>query len=165
MIDRELVKRWEGFRSEAYQDPVGVWTIGYGTTKGVKPGMWITREQADALLDRDLEWARRAVEEGVKVPLSPHQKAALVSLTYNIGETAFKRSTLLKLLNRGDYAAVPAQIRRWNRAGGKVLKGLVNRREDEVRVWNTPSTILPPPRPFPRRLADLIWRLWYALKK
>lgn len=132
----ELIKEFEGFRSRAYLCPAGVWTVGYGHTQGVRSGDVVTREQAEALLRQDLTDAEHAVDKWVDVPLGGNQFAALVSFVFNVGSGAFKDSTLLRLLNRGDYLSVPGQLKRWNKSGGRVLKGLVRRREAEAKLWS-----------------------------
>lgn len=126
-----LIKSFEGLRLQAYKDAVGVWTIGYGATRGVKAGMSITNEQAERMLLNDVQRFEPEVERLVQVPLNGNQWDALVSFTYNLGAANLESSTLLRLLNRGDYAAVAEQFPRWNKAGGKVLPGLVRRREAE----------------------------------
>ncbi|UUM26289.1 glycoside hydrolase family protein [Acinetobacter colistiniresistens] len=120
----------------AYDDGVGVWTIGFGTTiypngVKVKRGDVCTAEQAKAFFTYDLKRFEAAVNGAVKVPLTQNQFDALVSLTYNIGENAFKGSTLLKKLNAKDYQGAADQFPQWNKGGGKVLNGLVRRRAAE----------------------------------
>lgn len=136
----DLIKQWEGLKLKAYLDTGNVWTIGYGhTTAGGKPavheGMTITKEQADEILRRDLDWAEKAVERLVKVPLSDNQFGALVSFTYNLGEAQVAGSTLLKKLNKGQYDAVPGELSKWVYDNGKKVKGLVNRRAAEAGLW------------------------------
>jgi lysozyme len=131
-----LIKNFEGLHLTPYLCPAKIWTIGYGHTRTVRAGMMITAEQADALLDDDLRLTERAVQRLVTVPLNDNQFAALVSFTYNVGISNFERSTLLKLLNRGWYEQVPAQLSRWNRAAGEELGGLARRRTAEGRLWN-----------------------------
>jgi lysozyme len=132
----DLLKNFEGIELKAYLCPAGILTIGYGSTgQHVKPGMTITEREAETLLRSDLQRFERCVEASVKVPLTDNQFAALVCFTFNVGEAAFKSSTLLKLLNQGDYEAVPAQLLRWNKAGGKVLNGLTRRREAEGALF------------------------------
>ena len=131
----ELLTHFEGLRLEAYQDSVGVWTIGYGHTKGVTPSMKITESQANNLLRTELIEYQNYINEMVKVELSQCEYDALVCWVYNLGPTNLRESTLLKVLNQGDKFLVPEQIRRWNRAGGKVLKGLVRRREAEALMF------------------------------
>lgn len=123
----------------AYQCPAGKWTIGYGHTRTAREGLTITRDQALHLLRRDLEQAGFEVEHRVTVALSDNQFAALASFVFNVGAGHFARSTLLRKLNTGDYAAVPAQLARWNKTRGKVLAGLTRRRLKEAWLWNTPD--------------------------
>lgn len=132
----DLIKGFEGRRLEAYQCSAGVWTIGYGHTDGVRKGDIITPKQADDFLLEDVAWVEASINRLVKVPLSQFQFNALCSFVFNIGHAAFAKSTLLKLLNKGDYDAVPAQMARWNKVSGKVVKGLVNRRQAEADLWN-----------------------------
>ncbi|WP_455476850.1 lysozyme [Bartonella sp. B41] len=142
-ISREgiaLIKQWEGLRLQAYQDVAGVWTIGYGhTTQAgmphVQEGMKITESQAENLLRKDLMKFERTVEKMVYQSLTDEQFAALVSFCYNVGTKAFCNSTLLKKLNKGNYEAVPAELQRWTRVGGKRLQGLVHRRAAEAGLW------------------------------
>jgi len=131
----DLLTHFEGLRLEAYQDSVGVWTIGYGHTKGVTPSMKITESQANNLLKTELIEYQNYINSMVKVGLSQCEYDALVCWVYNLGPTNLRESTLLKVLNQGDKFLVPEQIRRWNRAGGKVLKGLVRRREAEALMF------------------------------
>ena len=129
------IKKFEGCELIAYQDAVGVWTIGYGHTKGVSEGDIISSAQAEALLLKELKEYENYVHELVEVPLHQYQFDALVSWPYNLGPTNLKSSTMLKVLNEGKYNEVPDQMRRWNRAGGKVLEGLVKRRDYEARLF------------------------------
>lgn len=131
----DLLTHFEGLRLEAYQDSVGVWTIGYGHTKGVTPSMKITESQANNLLKTELIEYQNYINEMVEVKLSQCQFDALVCWVYNLGPTNLKNSTLLTLLNQGVKFQIPEQIRRWNRAGGKILKGLVRRREAEALMF------------------------------
>jgi lysozyme len=130
-----LIKKFEGCELEAYKCAAGVWTIGYGSTNNVNEGMEISQERADMLLLEDVEVFEEAVNKLVEVPLEQNQFDALVSWTFNLGSTNLKNSTLLKVLNDKDYEGVPAQIKRWNKAGGKVLQGLVRRREAEALLF------------------------------
>lgn len=131
----ELIKLFEGFRHEAYLCPAGVWTIGYGTTKGVKPGMVVTREEAEVLLRKDVAAFEAGVARIVKVPLNQNQFDALVSFSYNVGLQAFQSSTLARRLNKGDYQAAAKEFARWDRAGGRVLLGLSRRRDAEAKLF------------------------------
>ena len=130
-----LIKKFEGCELEAYQDAVGVWTIGYGHIKGVKEGMTITKQQAEEMLLEELVEYENYVLEAVNHQLDQCMFDALVSWTYNLGPSNLNSSTMLKVLNAGDYDAVPEQIKRWNKAGGKVLQGLVRRREAEALLF------------------------------
>lgn len=133
------IQQWEGLRLTAYKDGGGEWTVGYGHTSdakmGVRPGLTITKAVATELLVHDLAEAEDAVERLVKVPLADNQFAALVSFVFNVGVSAFAKSTLLKKLNAGDYDAVPNQLARWVHDNGKREQGLVNRRAAEAGLW------------------------------
>jgi lysozyme len=124
----------EGFVEKAYRDIVGIWTIGFGTTKDVKPGDTITVEDA---LNRKIADVRK-FHEGmiacVNVPLTQKEFDAYLSLAYNIGSRAFCSSTLVKLLNAGDYDGACKEILRWDYAGGERVLGLTLRREREYRT-------------------------------
>jgi lysozyme len=123
---------YEDYRGAAYIPVAGdVPTIGFGTTEGVKLGDTITPPKAMARALRDVQKFEGAIKQCVKVPLHQWEYDAFVSLSYNIGAGAFCGSTLVRKLNAGDYAGACAEIDRWNRAGGKVLRGLVNRRASE----------------------------------
>ena len=126
-----LIKSFEGLRLHAYQDSVGVWTIGYGATRSVKAGMSISREQAERMLVNDVTRFEPEIDRLVKVPLNRNQWDALMSFTYNLGAANLESSTLRRLLNAGDYAGAAEQFPRWNKAGGQVLPGLVRRRAAE----------------------------------
>jgi len=130
-----LIKSFEGLRLQAYQDSVGVWTIGYGATRGVKAGMTITMDQAERMLVNDVQRFEPDLDRLVKVPLNQSQWDALMSFVYNLGAANLESSTLLKLLNQKDYASAADQFQRWNRAGGKVLQGLVARRAAERAMF------------------------------
>ncbi|MGL5940811.1 MAG: lysozyme [Waterburya sp.] len=134
----ELIKRWEGCRTNAYLCPANVWTIGYGHTKTAKPGMMISHSKADDLLLEDLKRFEEAVRRLVAVPLNQNQFDALVSFTFNVGEGALSGSTLLRLLNAGNYSNAASQFSKWVYAGKKVLPGLVARREDEYQLFIKP---------------------------
>lgn len=136
-----LIKEYEGYKAVAYKCPAGVWTIGYGTTKDVKPGMKITKAEGESLLRRDLVRFQACVTKSVHVDLTQGQYDALVSLCYNIGEGAFRKSTLLKLLNQKRYDAACRQFDRWTKGGGKVLPGLVRRRNAEQALFNDGSDL------------------------
>ena len=130
-----LIKKFEGFEAGAYQCPAGVWTIGYGHTKDVQPTDVWSQSHAEHMLEAELEEFQEYVNDMVKVPLEQFQFDALVAWVYNLGAGNFKESTLLRVLNEGDYDDVPHQIKRWNKAGGRVLQGLVRRREAEALLF------------------------------
>jgi lysozyme len=132
----DLIKHFEGCELESYRCSANVLTIGYGTTKNVVEGMKISQHQAEELLMKDLEEFEEYVEDLIDVPLEQNQFDALVAWTYNLGPTNLKTSTLRKVLNKGAYDDVAEQIKRWNKANGKVLKGLVRRRNAEAELFN-----------------------------
>lgn len=136
----ELICGFEGLRLEAYDDGVGVWTVGFGTTKfpngmRVKKGDNCTLEQAKSYMQNDLKEFEQTVNGAVGVPLNQNQFDALVSLAYNIGTTAFKNSTLVKRLNDENYKGAADQFNVWVNAGGKRMQGLVNRRAAEQALF------------------------------
>ncbi|HAV1718143.1 TPA: lysozyme [Enterobacter hormaechei subsp. steigerwaltii] len=135
-----LIKQFEGCKLTAYQDSVGVWTIGYGWTqpvdgKPIRAGMTIKQETAERLLKTGLVSYESDVSRLVKVGLAQGQFDALVSFTYNLGARSLSTSTLLRKLNAGDYAGAADEFMRWNKAGGKVLNGLTRRREAERALF------------------------------
>ena len=130
-----LIKKFEGCELEAYQCAAGVWTIGYGSTKDVKEGDTLTQKEADNLLLHEMQEYEGYIKELVKVPLKKNQFDALVSWVFNLGPANLKASTMLKFLNAGDYHLIPSQIKRWNKASGKVLEGLIRRREAEALMF------------------------------
>lgn len=134
-----LIEGFEGFRSKAYKvvKTEKYYTIGFGHYgPDVRFGDTITKAKAETLLKSDVATAEKAVNEYVKVKLNQNQFDALVSFVYNVGSGAFSTSTLLKELNQGDYKAASAQFPRWNKSGGKVLPGLVTRREKEKALFD-----------------------------
>lgn len=134
----DLIKQFEGYSSKAYPDPAtgGVpWTIGYGTTNGVKPGMVITAEKAEKMLRDDVAKFESGVSSLVTAPTTQGQFDAMVSLAYNIGLGNFGKSTLLKKHNARCYTCAADQFRVWNRANGKVMNGLTKRRAAERQVY------------------------------
>jgi len=136
----DLICNFEGLRLNAYDDGVGVWTIGYGTTKypngiHVKKGDTCTLEQAKSYMQQDLKKFEQTVNSAVNVPINQNQFDALVSLAYNIGTNAFKNSTLVKRLNEGNYKPAANQFDVWVNAGGKRVQGLVNRRTIEKTLF------------------------------
>ena len=134
-----LIKKFEGCKLESYLCKASVWTIGYGSTKGVSEGMTISQERADMLLLEDLEIFEEEVNNLIKVDLEQHQWDAIIAWTFNLGSANLSASTLLKKLNDKKWEEVPDQIKRWNKAtvdGEKqVLEGLVRRREAEALLF------------------------------
>jgi lysozyme len=131
-----LIKEFEGLRLNSYQDAVGVWTIGYGHTRTAKRGMRINKQQAEDLLLEDLRRFEVGVSRALKVPVTWYEFDALVAFAFNAGLGAFRRSTLLRLLNKGvTKEQVAAQFERWVFAGGRKLAGLVRRRKAEQRLF------------------------------
>ena len=130
-----LIKRFEGCRLESYKCSANVLTIGYGHTSGVKETDTITQDEADKLLQEDVEQFEKYVDDNVTVELGQSQFDALVAWTFNLGPGNLRESTLLKVLNNQDYTSVPREIKRWNKAGGKTLDGLIRRREAESLLF------------------------------
>ena len=130
-----LIKNYEGCKLEAYQDSVGVWTIGYGHIKDVKEGDKINQDEAEHLLKEEMPEYEGYINNMVEVPLEQCQFDSLVCWVYNLGPTNLKDSTLLRILNKGGYGGVGEQIKRWNKAGGEVLEGLVKRRQAEANLF------------------------------
>lgn len=133
---RAAISLREGNKLQAYQDSVGIWTIGVGHTAAAgepspRRGMTITASQSDEILSRDLAKFEKAVNEAVKVALAQNEFDALVSLAFNIGGGAFAKSTLVRKLNANDKAGAANAFLSWNKAGGKTLKGLTIRRQAE----------------------------------
>lgn len=167
-----LIKEFEGLRLKAYQDSVGVWTIGYGTTAaagvGIEPkaGMTITQAQAEHYLQAAVEKFAAQIAPKITRPANPNEFGAMVSLAYNIGPGAFAKSSVLKRFNAGDTAGAAEAFKMWNKAGGKVLAGLVRRREAEAKLFLTPvgiGAVLPPraePKPIP--LPPVAAQGWFA---
>lgn len=138
-----LVKHYEGCRLTAYKDPVGVWTIGYGETAGVKKGMKISQEIAEALLERRLADLWLDVDDFITRYIPSHAHEALCSFAYNVGLGALKRSTLLKkVLSGAPDEEITAEFMKWTKAGGKVLPGLVKRRQAEAHLYTTGEVLL-----------------------
>src|SRR4030095_3773150 len=132
-----VIKHFEGYSPIIYKDAAGYPTIGFGHL--INPGERIEEpllgEAAERLLLQDIKPKAAAVNARVSVPLFQGQFDAIVSWTYNLGEGALKSSTMLKKINAGQHEQVPGQMKRWNRAGGKVLKGLERRREAEAALY------------------------------
>lgn len=138
----KLLKSFEGWRSKAYRDSVGVWTIGYGHTSMAGPpkvtsSMTITKAQGEAILKKDLKKYEKAVNDYVRVQLTQEQFDALVSFCYNVGPGNFKKSSVLRYVNARRFDDVPSRLMLWNKAGGKVLRGLTRRRAAEGELWSS----------------------------
>jgi len=143
-----LTKQFEGLELKAYQDSVGVWTIGYGHTgTDVKPGLTITEAQASVLLAADVAWAVTCVNKSVKSAVNQNQFDAMVDFVFNLGCAAFGGSTLLRMVNARDFAGAAGQFGRWNKAGGKVLAGLTKRRTAEAALFQRAMTTTAAPAP------------------
>ena len=147
----KLVSRFEGISLSPYRDPFGVTVIGAehvltqnelrsgkvvigGRSVDFRSG--ITRQQADELVQQDLDPVRKEIDKLVTVKLTMNQKAALTSFVYNVGSAGLQGSNLLKKLNAGKYGEVPAEMMKWVQAGGRKLPVLVERRRSEVALWN-----------------------------
>lgn len=134
----ELIKKYEGFSEKPYRCPGGKWTIGYGHVilyHEKKSLTKVTKKQAEELLKNDVKIAEQCVDRFVSVPLDGDQFSALVSFVYNLGGGNFHRSTLRRLLNMCNYDGAAKEFPRWNRAGGRVLRGLTKRRLDEQKLF------------------------------
>lgn len=134
-----LVMKYEGKEPTAYLDPIGIPTICFGHTRtvsrdDVRNGVTLSDEECTELLNGDLAWAVEAVEDAAEVSMPVTMRAAFVSFTYNVGETQWRKSTLLRVLNEGQYAEACAQLSRWVYADGKKLRGLERRRAAERKL-------------------------------
>lgn len=132
-----LVATWEGLRTNAYQDIVGVWTVCYGETKGVKRGDTYTKAECDAMLQRELGEYYRKLEPCLNERVTQNQRIAVTSLAYNIGISAACKSTAVRKLNAGDAKGGCDALLMWSYAGGKFVQGLRNRREAERKICLT----------------------------
>jgi GH24 family phage-related lysozyme (muramidase) len=131
-----LIGGWEGLKLKAYRDIVGVWTVCYGETRGVKPTDVYTKAQCDEMLAEGIIDFEREVDKLItyKGDIPVEVKIAVVSWAYNVGTGAAARSTLMRKLNAGDLEGACNELLKWNRAGGRVVQGLVNRRIDERQL-------------------------------
>jgi len=139
--DEELnfIREVEGLEHNAYQDEGGVWTIGYGHTRGVKEGDSISTHKANTYLNTDLIAFEIQLQRLVRVELTQNQYTALLSFIYNIGATQFAKSTLLKYVNEKKFDLVPDELRKWNRVNGEVSLGLTRRRDKEAILFANES--------------------------
>lgn len=134
----DLIKKFEGLSLKAYPDPATggePWTIGYGTTRGVRSGMVITESRAESLLREDLNKFESGVSALLTIETTQHQFDAMISLAYNIGLGNFGKSTLLKKHNSKCYTCAAAQFPVWRMAAGKVMNGLIRRRAAERELY------------------------------
>lgn len=140
-----LIKSFEGYhralpdgRCVAYRCPAGVWTLGWGCTEGIREGMVWTESDAEEALRRELSQFEAGVNRLVTADINQNQYDALVSFAYNVGLGGLQRSTVLKRVNSRDFSKVPAALAMWNKGGGKVLPGLVARRQREGALFMKP---------------------------
>jgi lysozyme len=148
----KLLAQWEGTELMVYKDVAGLPTIGVGhlltqdelssgkiiiQDSAVRYADGLNKEQVMQLLAQDIEEVEKFVNDQVEVDLKTHQFDTLVSFTFNVGRFAFKNSTLLKLLNQGNYDEIPYQLARWVYSGGRKIRGLINRRKNEIDLWNS----------------------------
>ena len=129
------IKSSEALRLDAYLDGGGVWTIGWGHTGTARKGMRIKLLEAQRLFENDLAWVKRCLDSAVKVPLSPNQVEPLYSFIFNVGAGAFRSSTMLRKLNKGDYAGAANEFKRWNKDNGETIRGLTLRRAREAKQF------------------------------
>lgn len=142
-----LIKRFEGLRTRAYRDPVGILTIGYGHTSAagqpfVTDGMVITKGEAENILCADLARVEDAVDDVTTRGPNQNQFDAMVSLCFNIGPTAFAKSSVLRLFNDDEDEAAANAFLRWNKAGGKVLAGLTSRSKAEAELFRREAPVI-----------------------
>ncbi len=141
-VGLDIIKTFEGFSSVPYKCPAGYWTIGYGSiwdhngNRVTKNHPTISEEEAEELLRREVEHAEKVISLLVSVPLTENQFSSLCSFIYNVGSGNFKASTLRSKLQRMDYVGASNEFPKWRRAGGKILRGLVIRREKEKELFN-----------------------------
>lgn len=131
-----LIGAWEGLRLYSYRDVIGVWTACYGETLGIRPGMKFTKDECDAMFLPSIQKHEAGMRKCLIAPDAIPEKSyvAFVSLTYNIGTAGFCRSSLPRLINAGDIRAACNLLPAFNRAGGRVVQGLVNRRAAEKKI-------------------------------
>ncbi len=131
----DFIKHLEGCKLESYQDGGGVWTIGYGHTKGVKEGQVITQDQANSFLSSDLLQVVKCVNNSILDGSTQNQFDAMCSFVFNLGCTALRNSTLLRKFNDGDDEGASKEFMRWNHDNGVVVEGLTNRRTAEMELF------------------------------
>lgn len=131
MSAADLIKSFEGCSLKAYQDVRGIWTIGYGHTSGVYPGMTCTQAEANAWLDKDIDEAHRDLLTCSAGPFAPGAEDALISFVFNLGIGRYRASTLRQCVNAQEWAMVKTELLKWDHAGGEVIAGLARRRQAE----------------------------------
>lgn len=144
-----FTEEFEGLRLAAYQDQVGVWTIGYGHTANVYPGMQITQLQAEQFLLNDVQLAVHCVNGLVQVLLTQDEFDALVDFVFNLGTGAFSGSTLLRMINAQNFAGAAGEFVKWDHAKGQVVAGLLARRQAEVTMFESAPVTDPAAVPGP----------------
>lgn len=155
----KLITDFEGFRGTAYQDVVGVWTIGYGSTENVAEGQTISKVAAEVRLKSEMTKYEAGVTEACTLPPNQNQFDALCSFAYNVGVGGMRKSSVIKAHNRGDFDAAARAFGLWNKAGGKVYTGLTRRRAAEAVLYLSPveapepPVVYPAPPPEPPRTA------------
>ena len=132
---KPLIREFEGLVLKAYKCPAGVWTIGYGHTSEVREGQEIDEVAAELLLDADLKYIQVQMSPMIRVPVTEGQAGAMLSFAFNVGVGAFKRSTLLRLVNQGMFMNASYEFKKWTHGGGRELPGLVRRREAEAAMF------------------------------
>lgn len=166
----DIIKEFEGFRESTYLDSAGVPTIGYGTTAAAGlgivpvPGMTISEKQAERFLVRGIEKFAAQIAPAIKRPMTDNQWSAFLSLAYNIGPGAFRRSSVLKFFNAGETMRAADAFLMWDKAGGQVLRGLQRRRMRERTLFLTPDAKTPL-RGFWAALWGILKSIWKGLTK
>jgi GH24 family phage-related lysozyme (muramidase) len=165
---RQIIQKWEGYHTalpngdcEAYLDRVAVppvWTIGFGCTEGVHKGMVMSRKEAEAFLDKEIAQTEAEVAKVLRVELNQNQYDALISIAYNLKGGIRKAPTLMKHINNQDWAAASKAFMLYTGAGKKKIQGLVNRRADEVRLFNTIPKAEIKEKSKTVRLFDRLWK-------
>lgn len=139
-----FIKGFEGYSSTPYQDVAGIWTWGYGHARRLGEDLpaSVTREEAEAQLEMDIIPAEKCINQVVKVPINQNQFDALCSFVYNVGGAAFSGSTLLKKINASQMDDAENEFMKWSHAGGKVVQGLLTRRQAEAKLFSTPMEVV-----------------------
>lgn len=132
----KLIKESEGLKRVSYKCPAGVWTIGYGHTRDVRPDLYISVAQAESLLKQDVAIAEDVINKE-KFELTQGQFDALVSFVFNVKLEDYKKSTLRKYVKEKKYEAAAGEFHKWIYSGGVILNGLITRRAEEVKLWNS----------------------------